>query len=116
MKPLACCVLLALISTSCGSGLRARGCDEKAARAAVAIQMRDSKFDPRCVKAAVGAEISFVDRDRIGHSVTTTKNAPESLDATLSGSGSTFPHVFKKRGVYEIFCKFHHETMVLLIS
>jgi plastocyanin len=74
----------------------------------VTIETFDFQPDPLVV--AAGTTITFVNDDKIDHTVTAgTRDdpAPDLFDGTLPEQGSTFELTLDEPGTYDYFCRIH---------
>ncbi|MET0726775.1 MAG: plastocyanin/azurin family copper-binding protein [Acidimicrobiales bacterium] len=67
-------------------------------------------FEPDPLVVDAGTVISFVNNDKIDHSVTSgtrDEPTPELFDGALPEQGSTFELTLDEPGTYEYFCQIH---------
>jgi plastocyanin len=73
------------------------------------VEVRVFQFRPGRVEVETGGSITWVNRDDIGHTV--TSGAPGEgdgrFDAALDGKGATATVRFTEPGVYAYFCRRH---------
>jgi plastocyanin len=90
-------------------GLLALVTGDGAGAAGPAVEIRLFQFTPLRLDAGRGAEVAWINRDDIGHTV--TSGAPGQPDgrfaATLAGAGATVRVRFTQPGVYPYFCDRH---------
>ena len=81
---------------------------EQAANAASAAQVVIDNFaySPAMLTVAVGAKVTWTNRDDVPHTVTSTSK-PRSLDSPTLDTDESFAHVFSKPGTYEYYCAVH---------
>jgi plastocyanin len=63
-------------------------------------------FSPRELTVAAGAKVTWVNRDDVPHTATSTARPRAFHSGTLDTDGR-FTHVFKTPGTYEYFCVVH---------
>lgn len=73
-------------------------------------------FSPATLTVAVGAEVTWVNRDDVPHTATST-NKPREIDSHTLDTDDRFTHIFKAPGVYEYFCAVHpHMTGQIIVK
>ena len=77
--------------------------DQKAANQVV---IDNFKFDPRELTVAVGAKVTWLNRDDVPHTATSTAR-PKAFDSKTLDTDQKFSHVFNTAGTYEYFCAVH---------
>jgi plastocyanin len=79
------------------------------AAGAAEVEVKLFQFRPRTLDVAAGTAVTWVNRDDIGHTVTSgTPEAPGGpFDAALAGTASTATIRFAQPGVYPYFCRRH---------
>ena len=63
-------------------------------------------FGPRALTVAAGTRVTFVNRDDVPHTATSTATPRAFSSGTLDTDGR-FSHVFTTPGTYEYFCALH---------
>jgi plastocyanin len=63
-------------------------------------------FDPPTLTVSVGTRVSWVNRDDVPHTATSTAK-PKLFDSGALDSEGQFTHVFTAPGTYEYFCAVH---------
>jgi plastocyanin len=86
----------------------ATGDGEKPAAKAVPNQVviDNFAFQPATLTVKPGAKVTWVNRDDVPHTATSTAKRRKFHSGTLD-TDETFSHVFKKPGVYKYFCAVH---------
>jgi plastocyanin len=64
------------------------------------------RFEPRELTVAAGAKVTWVNRDDVPHTATSTAK-PRSFDSKTLDTDQQFSHVFKTPGTFEYFCIVH---------
>ena len=80
---------------------------EGPARNEARIAMRDIEYDPRKVKLAAGATVTWVNRDRVAHTVTKGSLVYNQFDSGEIGPGQTYRRTFDKPGEVRYRCTIH---------
>ncbi|MCA1839890.1 MAG: plastocyanin/azurin family copper-binding protein [Actinomycetota bacterium] len=75
-----------------------------------AVTIKDVSFSPTTLKASVGAEVTWTNKDSFMHTVTSgTPDAPDNkFDLTLDASGKK-SFKFEAAGTFKYFCKIHNQ-------
>jgi plastocyanin len=63
-------------------------------------------FQPRQLTVAAGTRVTFVNRDDVPHTATSTAR-PRAFDSGTLDTDGRFTHVFTTPGTYEYFCALH---------
>ena len=63
-------------------------------------------FDPPTLTVSVGTEVTWVNRDDVPHTATSSAK-PKAFDSGTLDTDQTYSHVFKEAGEYEYFCAVH---------
>ena len=124
-------VLLVAAVAGCGStpdGAPAPKATETAAPAATATEAAASAeattqvvidnfaFSPREITVAPGTRVTWVNRDDVPHTATSSVK-PRTFDSGALDTDDTFSFVFKAPGTYEYFCAVHpHMTGKLIVK
>ena len=91
------------------------GGDTKSA-ASHQITIDNFAFSPRKLTVSVGAKVTWVNRDDVPHTATSTKK-PRLFDSGTLDTDDKFSHVFKTPGTYEYFCAVHpHMTGQIIVK
>lgn len=101
---LALTILLALgLGTAPAVGAAA---DDKPAAAGPAAEVKidNFTFTPATVKVAVGATVTWVNRDDIPHTVVSTEKV---FKSKALDTGDKFSFIFTRAGKYPYFCSLH---------
>jgi plastocyanin len=64
------------------------------------------RFQPRQLKVAPGTRVTWVNRDDVPHTATSTQK-PRTFDSGPLDTDNRFSYVFTKAGTYEYFCAVH---------
>ena len=98
-------------------GLAAVVLSARHARAATAeIHIDNFVFTPDMLKVAVGAKVTFTNRDDLPHSVVSAERPPLFKSKTLDTDDS-FTFTFDKPGKYAYFCGLHpHMKGVVVVA
>jgi len=106
-------------------GLGAAGCGEKKngfasvpgleedfpgqPRDSARIPMREIAFEPGRVPLRAGAKVTWVNRDRVAHTVTVGSELNSQLDSGEVEPGGTFSHRFDEPGDVQYRCTIHNQ-------
>ncbi|HZI91885.1 MAG TPA: plastocyanin/azurin family copper-binding protein [Thermoleophilaceae bacterium] len=71
------------------------------------IPMREIAFEPGRVPLRTGAEVTWVNRDRVAHTVTEGTELNPKLDSGEVEPGGSFSHRFDEPGDVEYRCTIH---------
>jgi plastocyanin len=71
---------------------------------AVEVDMTGSAFSPGTCTIAVGGRVTWVNKDLVGHTVTSQIDL---FDSGNMAKGESFSYIFSQPGTYEIFCDYH---------
>lgn len=96
--------------TACGGTDDSGGAAAAASGDRATVTIEAFTFDPDPLEVPVGTVITFVNDDKIDHTVTAgTREAPtpEIFDGQLPEQGATFELVLDEPGTYEYFCEIH---------
>ncbi len=92
-------------------GCGAAGDDQAPAAApANTVTVETFEFQPDPLVVPAGSVITFVNRDKIDHTVTAgtrEEPTPEVFDGQLPEQGATFELTLDEPGTYEYFCEIH---------
>ena len=69
-----------------------------------AVTIKDFAFAPGATTVAVGATVTWTNKDTAGHTVTAVDG---SFDSKTLASGATFSQTFDKAGTYSYKCTIH---------
>jgi plastocyanin len=74
-----------------------------------AVTIQDRKFDPPSIVVAVGTTVTWSNKDRTTHTVSSGVPGKRdgTFDRTLSPGFGEFTFKFDKQGVYTYYCQFH---------
>jgi len=118
-------VLLALSAASLfGCGVASRNADPADAAPMLPVAHQDNakeeappakpnqvaidnfRFSPRTLTVPAGTKVTWVNRDDVPHTATSTVK-PRAFDSGALDTDQTFSHVFAALGEYEYFCAVH---------
>jgi amicyanin len=74
--------------------------------AAQQIKIDNFTFEPPTLTIAAGTKVTWVNRDDVPHTATSTAK-PKSFDSGTLDTDQQFSHVFTKPGTYDYFCAVH---------
>src|SRR5437016_5872851 len=83
------------------------------ARAAGAVSMKASKFDPKEVQVKAGESVTWTNADSLQHSVTADDGSFDSSPqcgqpaGTCVEKGKTYSHAFPAAGRFAYYCRIH---------
>jgi plastocyanin len=82
--------------------------DTEGARKAVANQVviDNFAFNPPTLTVAAGTKVTWINRDDVPHTATSTVK-PRAFHSGTLDTDDKFSHVFTQRGTYEYFCAVH---------
>lgn len=74
-----------------------------------AVTLNDRKFDPPSIVVPVGTTVTWSNKDRTTHTVSSGVPGTRSgtFDRTLSPGFGEFTFTFDKPGIYTYYCQFH---------
>jgi plastocyanin len=73
-------------------------------------------FSPATLTVAVGTEVTWVNRDDVPHTATSTSK-PREIDSHTLDTDDRYTHVFKTAGTYDYFCSVHpHMTGQIIVK
>jgi plastocyanin len=70
------------------------------------VKIDNFTFDPPTLTIAAGTKVTWVNRDDVPHTATSTAK-PKSFDSGTLDTDQQFSHVFSKPGTYDYFCAVH---------
>jgi plastocyanin len=76
------------------------------AEASRQVTIDNFTFDPPTLTIAVGTKVTWVNRDDVPHTATSTAK-PRSFDSGTLDTDQQFSHVFTTPGTYDYFCAVH---------
>jgi plastocyanin len=80
------------------------------------IVIDNFKFQPRRLTVKAGTKVTWVNRDDVPHTATSTAR-PRSFDSKTLDTDQRFSHVFKTAGTYKYFCAVHpHMTGEIVVK
>jgi plastocyanin len=91
---------------------------EAAAPAAATVQVviDNFAFAPRELTVAPGTRVTWVNRDDVPHTATSSVK-PRAFDSGALDTDATYSFVFKAPGTYEYFCAVHpHMTAKIIVK
>jgi len=71
------------------------------------VAMREVTFEPERLALRRGARVTWVNRDRVAHTVTVGSELNSTLDSGEVGPGESFSHSFDEPGDVEYRCTIH---------
>jgi plastocyanin len=84
--------------------------------AANLVTIDNFKFEPRTLTVPVGTKVTWVNRDDVPHTATSTTK-PRAFDSKTLDTDDKFSHVFTKPGTYDYFCAVHkHMTGQIIVK
>ena len=92
--------------------------EEAAAPAAETVQVviDNFAFSPRELTVAPGTRVTWVNRDDVPHTATSSVK-PRTFDSGALDTDATYSFVFKAPGTYEYFCAVHpHMTAKIIVK
>ncbi|MGH2378548.1 MAG: cupredoxin domain-containing protein [Candidatus Limnocylindria bacterium] len=107
-----------LVISACGGGGAGGGAGPAAelgpAVETSEVSLEDRKFVPASIMVAAGTTVTWSNKDRMAHTVTSgvPRARDRRFDRTLSPGTGTFTFTFEEPGVYTYFCQFHPATML----
>jgi plastocyanin len=102
-----------IVLSACGGGGGGAGGGPAAnlgpAVEANAVTINERKFDPPSIVVAVGTTVTWSNKDRASHTVSSGVPGKRdgTFDRTLSPGFGEFTFTFDKAGVYTYYCQFH---------
>ena len=73
-------------------------------------------FKPAELTVPVGSKVTWLNRDDVPHTATSTTK-PRAFDSHTLDTDERFSHVFSKSGTYEYFCAVHpHMTGKVIVK
>jgi plastocyanin len=96
---------LAALPVVAGCGATAPAQRAAAAPPARVVDLSASQFSPPTVRARIGEEITFVNRDAVAHTATATAGAR--FDSGVLEQGARFSFIPRKTGVVSLICVIH---------
>jgi amicyanin len=73
---------------------------------AVKVTIDNFTFDPPELTVAAGTRVTWLNRDDVPHTATSTAR-PKAFDSGTLDTDQTFTHTFAAPGTYEYFCAVH---------
>jgi plastocyanin len=70
------------------------------------ITIDNFAFNPQKLTVPIGAKVTWVNRDDVPHTATSTKK-PRLFDSKTLDTDDKYSHVFATAGTYEYFCAVH---------
>ena len=71
-------------------------------------------FNPPRLTVRVGTRVTWINRDDVPHTATSTRK-PRAFDSRTLDTDEKFSHVFTKPGTYEYFCALHPKMTAKII-
>ena len=119
-----CAPVMLLLVTAAGCGtssgeappVPAPQATESAAAPAAQVVIDNFAFSPRELTVTAGARVTWVNRDDVPHTATSSVK-PRAFDSGALDTDDTFSFVFKAPGTYEYFCAVHpHMTGKVIVK
>lgn len=85
---------------------------DQSAAAAVEVKIDNFSFAPQTVTVAVGATVTWINRDDIPHTVVSTEGI---FKSKVRDTDEAFSYTFTKAGTYLYFCSIHPKMMGTVI-
>jgi plastocyanin len=74
------------------------------------------RFSPRTLTVPAGTKVTWINRDDVPHTATSTAR-PRAFDSKTLDTDDSFAHVFASPGTYDYFCAVHpHMTGTILVK
>jgi plastocyanin len=90
--------------------------DDTKSAASNQITIDNFAFNPRKLTVPVGAKVTWVNRDDVPHTATSTKK-PRLFDSGTLDTDDKYSRVFTTPGTYEYFCAVHpHMTGQIIVK
>ena len=105
-------IVLAIAGCS-GPAAQSSENQDAAAQDSAAVSMQNVAFSPKAVTVKVGATVTWINQDSMGHTVTPADKAQWGTDGSGDGvsewlqRGQSWSHTFTQPGTYEYYCKPH---------
>jgi plastocyanin len=80
--------------------------EQRPAEAAKQIAIDNFTFDPPTLTIPIGTKVTWVNRDDVPHTATSTAK-PKHFESGTLDTDDKFSHVFTVAGTYEYFCAVH---------
>jgi amicyanin len=81
-------------------------------KAEVTVDIEDFKFVTTTLKIKKGTAVTWANKGRIQHDVTSTTNSPkQGLSSEMLGTGEKYSFTFNEAGTYQYFCSPHPTQM-----
>jgi amicyanin len=111
---LLCVAALGYVANSSTGAVTALAADRPAAvqpgaqaeKTANQVVIDNFKFEPRQLTVKAGTKVTWVNRDDVPHTATSTAR-PKAFDSKTLDTDQKFSHVFPTAGTYEYFCAVH---------
>ena len=81
------------------------GCAEKKDGAAAIIDMKNFVYEPAEKTVAKGTKVTWMNRDGVGHTVTSNGTGP--LNSGNIPAGQSYSYTFTEAGTYDYYCEPH---------
>ena len=80
------------------------------------VKIDNFRFDPEVVTVAVGATVTWINRDDVPHTVTASAK-PRAFASEALDTDDQFSHTFARPGTYAYFCAVHpHMTGRVIVK
>jgi plastocyanin len=87
---------------------------ESSAKKGSQVVIDNFTFNPPRLTVRAGTRVTWVNRDDVPHTATSTRK-PRVFDSRTLDSDEQFSHVFTKPGTYEYFCALHPKMTAKII-
>src|SRR5262249_50862935 len=78
----------------------------------VTTTLRDFRFGSAVVHTRVGQPVTWTNLGAVAHSVTALNG---SFDSGIIAPGTSWTHVFRRKGVYRVACAFHPQMRATVV-
>jgi plastocyanin len=80
------------------------------------VEIDNFTFKPKELRVSVGAKVTWVNKDDVPHTATSTED-PSIFDSKTLDTDAKYSFTFSKPGTYKYFCKVHpHMTGVVIVK
>lgn len=86
-------------------------------QSAVAVEIDDFIFKTTTLKVKKGTAVTWTNKGRVQHDVTSTTNSPkQGLASEMLSNGETYSFTFNETGTYQYFCSPHPTQMRAVVE
>ena len=112
----ACAALFAGWLTGCSGSAASNPADPPTAPAERQITIDNFSFDPRTLTIPPGTKVTWLNRDDVPHTVTSSDSPPKFKSPPLD-TDEKYTQVYSVTGTYRYFCALHpHMTAQLIVK